>query len=282
MKIGINTWVWVAPLRTADLDWLIPHIHDLGFDWVEIPIEEPGAISYAHARELINANGLGVSACAVIGAERDLLHPDPVVRNNGASYIRASIDAARELGAHILCGPLYSAVGRVWKQTQSEREHDLELLAGELRELADYAAANEVVLALEPINRFETSFANMTSQTLEIVERVQHPACQVMVDTFHMNIEERSLGSAIRQAGKHLVHVHTCENDRGAPGSGHIPWEEVATALKEIQYDGACVIESFTSQVDSIARAAAIWRPLATSQDELAASGVRFLKALLR
>jgi D-psicose/D-tagatose/L-ribulose 3-epimerase len=102
-----------------------------------------------------------------------------------------------------------------------------------------------------------------------------------MLDTFHMNIEEKSLGDAIRAVGPRLKHVHTCENDRGAPGSGHVAWNEVAQALQDIHYDGPLVIESFTSNVQSIARAAAIWRNLAPSQDALASDGLKFLKSLL-
>ena len=102
-----------------------------------------------------------------------------------------------------------------------------------------------------------------------------------MLDTFHMNIEERSLGDAIRAVGKRLRHLHLCENDRGAPGTGHVPWAEVAGACRDIGFDGPFVIESFTAKVKSIARAAAIWRPLADSQDELAESGLRFLRRLL-
>jgi len=137
------------------------------------------------------------------------------------------------------------------------------------------------VLCIEPLNRFETSVINLASQAIDVVDRVDHPACQVMLDTFHMNIEERSIGDAIRAAGKRLHHMHLCENDRGAPGSGHVPWPEVANACREIGFTGPFVIESFTSKVKSIARAAAIWRPLADSQDELAQSGLRFLRALL-
>jgi D-psicose/D-tagatose/L-ribulose 3-epimerase len=116
---------------------------------------------------------------------------------------------------------------------------------------------------------------------VEVVDRVGHPACQIMLDTFHMNVEERSLGDAIRCAGPRLKHFHSCENDRGAPGTGHVPWDDVAKALRDIQYDGPVVIESFTAKVQSIARAAAIWRPLAPSQDALAIQGQQFLRQLL-
>jgi D-psicose/D-tagatose/L-ribulose 3-epimerase len=116
---------------------------------------------------------------------------------------------------------------------------------------------------------------------IEVVDRVDHPNCQVMLDTFHMNIEEKSSGDAIRAVGKRLKHLHSCENDRGAPGSGHVTWQEVARAVKDIQYDGPVVIESFTPKVKSIARAAAIWRPLADSPDALASNGLKFLRQLL-
>jgi D-psicose/D-tagatose/L-ribulose 3-epimerase len=104
---------------------------------------------------------------------------------------------------------------------------------------------------------------------------------RLMIDTFHANIEEKSLGKAIEAGGSYLVHVHANENDRGIPGSGHVPWKEIAKALKSINYSGALVIESFTTTVKEIARAAAIWRPVASSQDELARQGLAFLKKLM-
>jgi D-psicose/D-tagatose/L-ribulose 3-epimerase len=165
--------------------------------------------------------------------------------------------------------------------TGDERARDTDLLVRQLRELGQYAGDKGAVLCVEPLNRFETSFINLASQVIEVVDRVSHPACKIMLDTFHMNIEEKSLGDAIRATGPRLGHVHTCENDRGWPGSGHVPWNDVAQALKDIDYQGPVVIESFTDQVKSIARAAAIWRPLASSQDALAENGLRFLKQLL-
>ena len=92
----------------------------------------------------------------------------------------------------------------------------------QLKELATYAGDRGVVLCVEPLNRFETSFLNLASQAIELVDRVDSPGCGMLLDTFHMNIEERSIGDAIRAAGKRLKHLHACENDRGAPGTGHI------------------------------------------------------------
>jgi D-psicose/D-tagatose/L-ribulose 3-epimerase len=213
-----------------------------------------------------------------MGPDRDLIHPEEAVRANGAAYLRHSIEAAQTLGAPNLVGPLYSAVGRTWQATLEERERDMEILVKQLRGLAEYAGDHGVTLCVEPLNRFETSFINLASQVIELVSRVDHPACQVMLDTFHMNVEERSLGDAIRAVGPRLRHLHACENDRGAPGSGHVPWDDVASALRDIRYDGPVVIESFTAKVKSIARAAAIWRSLAPSQDSLAFDGLTFLR----
>jgi D-psicose/D-tagatose/L-ribulose 3-epimerase len=281
MKFGVNTWVWTSPLTTAELEKLAPKIARMGFDWLEVPVEGLDDLDYARGAAILTANGLEVSACVAMGPDRDLIHPDKAIRDNGMSYVRACIDACQVLGATNLVGPLYSAVGRTWQATAEERARDTNLLVRQLGTLAVYAGDHGVVLCVEPLNRFETSFLNLASQAIEVVDRVDHPACQIMLDTFHMNIEEKSLGDAVRAVGPRLRHVHACENDRGAPGTGNVTWEAFATALRDIQYDGPVVIESFTANVKSIARAAAIWRALAPSQDALAANGLSFLKHLL-
>jgi D-psicose/D-tagatose/L-ribulose 3-epimerase len=250
MKFGVNTWVWTAPLTTEELEVLAPKIASMGFDHIEIPMDDPKTL-------------------------------DPNVRQNGVDYLKASIDGLALIGGKNMVGPFYSAVGRTWQQTAEEREHDMLILIDILKDLSEYASQKGVVLGLEPLNRFETSFITTADQALELVNRVDHPACKIMLDTFHMNIEENSMGDAIRKVGSCLIQVHSNENNRGTPGAGHVPWQEVAQALKDINYDGVLVIESFTNKVKSIARAAAIWRPLASSQDALAADGVVFLRELL-
>jgi D-psicose/D-tagatose/L-ribulose 3-epimerase len=282
MKFGVNTWVWTSPLTTQDLRTLVPHVKQAGFDWIEVPIEGLNDFDYQEAAALIRDHQLGVSVGAAMGPDRDLIHPDKAIQDSGVAYVRHCIEAAHILHAPNLMGPLYSAVGRTWQATAEERERDMELLVSKLRPLAEYAADQGVTLCIEPLNRFETSFINLASQVVELVDRVDRPGCQAMLDTFHMNIEETSMGDAIRAVGSRLRHLHTCENDRGAPGSGHIPWSDVAQALKDINYTGPVVIESFTPKVKTIARAAAIWRPLAESPDTLAFEGLAFLKQLLK
>ena len=280
MKFGVNTWVWVSPLTTNGIAELAPKVKAMGFDWFEVPLELTDTIDYVQAASILRDNGLGVSVCAAMGEDRDLIHEDKAIRDNGMAYLKHCIDAVKTLGGAHLSGPLYSSVGRVWQMTADERARDTDLLVKQLSELAAYAGDMGAVLGVEPLNRFETSFINTAAQAIELVDRVDHPSFQMALDTFHMNVEEKSLGDAIRAAGPRLRHFHVGENDRGTVGSGHVAWAEVAAALRDIHYGGVVVMETFSSKVESIATAAAIWRPLAEDQDRLAAEGLAFLRKL--
>jgi D-psicose/D-tagatose/L-ribulose 3-epimerase len=268
MKFGVNTWIWTAPLTVEELEVLAPKIAKMGFDHIEIPIDDPKTLDFKKCEEIVKKAGISsISCCGAMGPDRDLIDPDPKVRSNGQAYLKDCIDGLALMGGTNLVGPFYSAVGRTWQQSADEREHDMKILVGILKDLADYAGKKGILLGLEPLNRFETSFITTAEQAIELVDRVNHPALKIMLDTFHMNIEENSMGDAIRSVGSRLLQVHS---------------NEVAQALKDIKFDGVLVIESFTSKVKSIARAAAIWRPLAVSQDALAADGVVFLKKLMQ
>lgn len=281
MQYGVNGWVWTSPVNTQAFEELAPKVKKMGFDLFEFGIESTDDLDYGRAAKVAKDSGLAVSVCAAMGPDRDLIHEDASIRKNGMEYVAHCIDAAATLGAQNVVGPLYSAVGRTWQQTADERQRDLDLLVDQLKKLSAQASDKGVTLCVEPLNRFETSFLNLASQAIEVVDRVDSSACGLLLDTFHMNIEEKSIGEAIRAAGKRLKHLHSCENDRGAPGSGHVPWKEVAAAVKDVGYDGPVVIESFTSKVKTIARAAAIWRSFEASQDALAENGLKYLRGLL-
>jgi D-psicose/D-tagatose/L-ribulose 3-epimerase len=278
MQIGVSTWVWTSPATTAVLETLLPHIAELGFDVVELPVEEVGQFDVSRVGELARAHGLAVSICAVIGPGRDLLIPGEA--EQGIGYLRSCIEIAQALGSPAVCGPFYSAVGRCWRSSAAERERDVAEIARVLHSLGAYASDHGVVLGVETLNRFETSFLNTTAQALELIDRVDHPAVGLALDVFHMGIEEKHVGDALRAAGRRLVHLQVAENDRGTPGTGSLPWDDIARALHEIQYPGRVVIETFSDRVEAIARAAAIWRPLAPDSDSLAREGLSFLRAL--
>ena len=280
MDLGINLWVWGAPVTDETTAERVPQAAEMGYDVVEFPIEEPGGFDYEYANDLLEEHGLGASVVVAMTEERDLLAEDPAVRANAREYVRDSVDAAAAIGADRVVGPLYSAVGRTWRMDEAERAAAMDDIVDQFSELAPYAGERGVSLCVEPLNRFETSVLNTVEQTIDVVDRVDDPACEILLDTFHMNVEEQSPPDAIRAAGDRLGHVHACGNDRGAPGNGNVDWEEVAAALEDVGYDDQAVIESFTPEVESIARAAAIWRPLEESQDALAADGLAFLQGL--
>ncbi len=277
---GLNTFLWASPFKTEHLGFL-DKAKSLGFDLVEIPIEGEQDIDYAKAAEAYKRTGLKCSICGVMGASRDPSHEDEAIQAGGVAYLKHLIDAAVTMKAVAVVGPHYAAVGRTWQATPEQRKRDLERCAKNLKQVARYAEDKGITLAMEPLNRFETSFINLTEQALELMKMIGSPRVKLMMDTFHANIEEKNLGRAIEAAGANLVHVHANENDRGTPGTGHVAWNEIAAALKKVKFDGALVIESFSTEVKEIARAAAVWRPLAPTPDGLAKDGLAFLKSLM-
>jgi D-psicose/D-tagatose/L-ribulose 3-epimerase len=277
--VGVNAWVWVSPPTDARLAALAPRVRGWGFDLLELPIETPGDWDPARTAELLDGLGLGASICVAMGPGRDLTADAATVAATQA-YLRACVAAAATVGARAVAGPLYTPVGKTRRMEPAERAATLDRLVAGLRPLADYAGEHGVTLALEPLNRFETSLVNTAEQAVEIVDRVDSPALGLLLDTFHMNVEEKDQPAAIRLVGDRLAHFHACGSDRGAPGADHIAWPAIATALAEIGYEGPIVVESFTPENQSIARAAAIWRPLAPTQDALAVDGLAFLRTL--
>lgn len=279
--IGANAWIWVSPPTDERLAWLAPHVAALGFDQIEIPVENPGDWDPALTADLLAGLGLRASVCCAMGPGRDLTTGDAETTRATQDYLRTCIDAVATLGGETVCGPIYAPVGRTWLMESEERSTVVARIVAGLTPVAEYAGERGVRLAVEPINRFETSVLNTLEQTIEVVSGVNSAACGVLLDTFHMNIEEKHPAEAIRAASEHLVHLHACGSDRGAPGADHTCWDDIRAALAEIGYTGSVVIESFTSENVTIATAASIWRPLAASQDAIAVEGLAFLRGLL-
>ena len=172
-------------------------------------------------------------------------------------------------------------VGKADAVEPKQQKKEFALVVKNLKVLAAYAAKKGVKLCIEPLNRFETDFLNTCNQGLKLIKDVGSKALKLHLDTFHMNIEEKFQGPAIRKAGKLLGHFHACGSDRGTPGNDHIDWKPIAAALRAIKYKGDVVIESFTTDVKVIARAAAIWRRMEPTRDEIAVKGLKFLKKTL-
>lgn len=281
MKFGVNTFVWVSPCTTQAVKDLAPYVKSMGFDILEISVENPDLIDVKAVKEILKENQLDGIICGAFGPDRNICSTDPEIRENARKYILWLIDAAAEIGSETVCGPMYSSVGKEHLEDPAERQEEWQRAVSGIQEMAGYAQKKGVKLALEPLNRFETDMINVVSQGLKFIEETGMDNVGFHLDTFHMHLEEKDSGEAIRKAGNKIFHFHACENDRGVPGTGQVRWEEIAKALKETNYPGPVVIESFTNQVKEIARAVCIWREIAPSQDAIAVQGLKFLKSHL-
>jgi D-psicose/D-tagatose/L-ribulose 3-epimerase len=276
MRFGINTFLFTSPFTTESTK-LFPTFKKWGFDTVEIPVEDPSHIDPKQVKAELDKNGLVCgSVCACMGPDRDL-RGTPEQQQTGLAYMMKLIDQMVDLDCPSLIGPVYSAVGRADAVPEKEYKQQWKTVVKHLKTLAKHAQKKGKQVCLEPLNRFETDFINTADQALQMVNDVGSPALKVHLDTFHMNIEEKDQGKSIRKVGKLLGHFHACGSDRGTPGNDHIDWKPIVAALKGIGYNGDVVIESFTTDVKVIARAAAIWRKMEPTRDEIAVKGVKFL-----
>jgi D-psicose/D-tagatose/L-ribulose 3-epimerase len=281
MRLGINTFLFACPFHDRHTRFF-PKFRKWGYDSVELAVAAPSDMDPAHIREQLDKNGLVAgTVCGAFGPGRDL-RGKPAEQRATIAYVKALIGQMQVLGSSVLAGPIYSTVGRADAETPAARRQQWKLVRRHLRDLAAYAGDRGVTLCLEPLNRFETDFINTCDQALDMVADVGHPALKIHLDTFHMNIEEKDLGQAIRRCGQHLGHFHASGSDRGTPGNDHTDWAGIAAALKAVKYRGDVVVESFTSDVEIIARAAAIWRRIEPTQDEIAAKGAKFLRRALK
>jgi len=275
MKFGVNTFIWTPSFDKSNLP-LLPVVKEHGFDGVEVPLFRPAEFAAADIRKGLQQNGLECTVCSILVSGFSLISEDAEVRRKTRIHLEDSIRAVADVGAKIIAGPLYSPVGYLPGRRRTAEEwrwavEGYQSLTGTLE-------ANGVTLAIEPLNRFETYFLNITADLAALCDEVDHPNVGILLDTFHANIEEKDIAAAFRTAGRRLKHVHTCENDRGIPGSGHVEWAGVFQALRDVRYDGWLTIESFGFALGELSAAASIWRDIETSPDAIAFEGVKFLK----
>lgn len=280
MKYGMNTLAYTGAF-SDDHAKLFPAFKKMGFDGVEIAPGAKGDFDTGRMRAALEENGLVCSSiCGLYGEGRDMRGGDEASRRGGIEYTKDCIDMAAELGAEIVVGPLYSVVGRANMETPEDRKKQWALVVDGLKEACEHAEKKGIDLGLEPLNRFETDFINIADDALRMVDEVGSERLGLHLDTFHMSHEEKNSAEAIRRTGKKLYHLHASENDRGTPGTGQVPWDAIAEAVRDIGYDRWVVIESFTPEVEIIAKAASIWRPTEKDADTLAGKGFEFLKGL--
>jgi D-psicose/D-tagatose/L-ribulose 3-epimerase len=276
MQFGVNTYIWGATFGPADFH-LLPRIKDGGFDGVEVPILDPAAFQADVVGRELERLGLARTAVANVPAGASLASSDRGARQRAIDHVTACIGAARDLGSSILAGPMYTPVGFLTGQRRTAEEWTWAV--DSWQRLSPVVDAAEIEIALEPLNRFETYFVNTATDMAQLCRDIGNPRIGILLDTFHANIEEKSIGGALRHAGPHLKHLHVCENDRGIPGSGHVAWPEFFSTVADLGYDRWLTIESFGFSLGELSTAAAVWRDLAPTPDAIAFDGVKFLRA---
>jgi len=273
MKLGIHAYAWCSQWSNETLG-LIDRVKSLGLDFIEIPLMTLDTFDAAAVKRRLADAGLDAVTSTVLLQGTDITSADPAVRARGIAYLKDCVQATAAIGKTNLSGIVYSQHVKAANARPTEREWTW--AAEGLREAAVYARELGVQIGLEPVNRYESNLVNTCEQALRLKEMVGEPNIKIHLDTYHMNIEEKSFYDATKAAGSELIHYHLCENDRGIPGTGLVDWDAIFRALAEMNYTGYAALESFVDVTDNMNTW--VWRQLAPSGDVLVEHGVRFIR----
>ncbi len=275
MKYGMNLLLWTGVMDDSMLP-ILGALKEMGYDGVEVPVFGFDVDNFSLWGKRLAEMGLACTAVTVRGADDNPISADPEVRRKGVTDNKRTVDCCQALGATHLAGPYHSAIGLFSGQgpTADEWKWGVE----SMRQVAEHAGTVGVTLAVECLNRFETYLLNSHADAAKFVREVDHPRCRMMYDTFHANIEEKSVRQAILSCRDVLAHVHISENDRSTPGAGDVRWDETFDTLHEIGYDGWLTIEAFGLALPEIAAATKIWRRMFDDELKLAREGLAFMK----
>lgn len=198
------------------------------------------------------------------------------MRARSVELTKQALDCAQAVGSSLLVGPLYAALGSFSGAGPTEDEWKWGVES--VHQMAEYAKTCDITLGLEFLNRFEIYFLNSAADTLRFVQDVDHPNCQMIYDTFHANIEEKSFRDSLTHCAEATVHIHISETDRSTPGSGNLNWQEIFDTLHQTGYDGWLTIEAFGMALEELIPATKIWRRMYETEDQLARDGLAFMK----
>ncbi|MET6998469.1 sugar phosphate isomerase/epimerase family protein [Chitinophaga defluvii] len=277
-KIGFNVLAWSAVV-SDELKPIIERLGATGYDGVEFLIGAPDEKAYKQIGDYTATLGLETTAVFVLGADYNPIDPSATVRAQALEKIKWTIDRAYDLQAKVICGPFHSAFTTFSKCAPTEQEYMWS--AEVLRQAGDHAAQAGILLTPEAVNRFECYLCNTMDQLAYLIDKTAHPNVKAMFDTHHANIEEKKLGAAITRIAPVLGHVHISENDRGTPGSGHVPWDETFSTLASINYQGWLTIEGFTRNDPDFANAIGVWREFSQPWD-MAENGLKLIREMCK
>ena len=278
-RFGVDSLIWTEDFTAKDLP-LIEKAKALGFDVIDINISHPERFPTKVVKERVKEVGIEVVTTFGLSKDANVIDPDPATRKKGIETIKKVVDINIELDSKILGGVFYAAWGYISGKPRTEDEWNWSVES--MHEAALYAKRNsDIILAVEVLNRFESHFLNIAEDAVRYCREVGTGNVKVHLDTFHMIREELNFTEAVEACGKeYLGYVHVCENNRGIPGSGLVPWKEFFTALRKIRYTGPLTIESFNPDFVELNRLCCIWRKLADTGEELAVQGLKNLKEI--
>ncbi|MGF0034493.1 sugar phosphate isomerase/epimerase family protein [Bariatricus sp. SGI.154] len=270
MKYGIYFAYWEKQWG-ADQKKYIEKVKSLGFDTLEISCALLKNISKTELDDLKSeAKAQGVTLTAGYGpsASENLASADENVAKNAINFYTDILKQLEYLDIHTIGGGIYS----YWPVDYSkpiDKAGDWARSVKNVRTVAKIAGECGVDYCLEVLNRFEGYILNTAKEAVQFVEEVDVPAAKVMLDTFHMNIEEDSMIDAILTAGDKLGHFHVGENNRRVPGKGTMPWAEIGHALRRVGYDKNIVMEPFVLMGGEVGNDIKIWRNLCPDESKL-------------
>lgn len=269
----MNLLLWGTEINES-LFPVLEQIKSTGFDGVEIPIFDTNPDSWKSWRKKLDELGLARVAVTINGPDFNQISADAGTRKSTLERNKKALECAQVLGSELMTGPFHSALGVF---TGEKASYDEKQWAKEnLYELAEHAQPLGITLGLEYLNRFESYLVSCTDELIALVDDINHPACKLMFDTFHANIEEKNLAEAIQKMGDRLVHVQLSENDRSTLGKGHVDFPLVLKALQSINYKGMISIEAFSTKLS----AANIWRKMFESETQLVMDSFNYLKSI--
>jgi D-psicose/D-tagatose/L-ribulose 3-epimerase len=276
MKVGFNMLLWTTHV-TEEHYPVLDSLSKSGYDGVEIPVFEGDAAHYRELSKVLNDNGLAATTVTVIpDEEHNPISPKAEHRNAGLDYLKWAIDCSQALGAEVICGPFYQPLGAFSGKAASDQERRWGLEVH--RKAADYAKQANIILAVEPLNRFEAYFLNLVDDAARYARQVGSSSFGILYDTFHANIEEKDPVGCIGRNIDQIKHVHISENDRGIPGTGHIDWPGTFKELRRCNYDGWLTVEAFGRALPALAAATRVWRDFFSSAEEAYTGSIKFAR----
>ncbi|EPF30965.1 hypothetical protein HMPREF9194_01292 [Treponema maltophilum ATCC 51939] len=278
MDLGIHAYAWCSEWSNDTLN-ILDKAKEQDLDFLEIPLM---CLDKFDARAVLKRKkevGIDVvTSNVILDAEFDITSTEVSHRKKGVEYLKKCVDATAAVESDCFSGVIYSQYLKPAKRPPTNDEWQYS--ADCLREVAEYAKKCNINIGFEPVTRYESYLLNTCEQALKLIDMIGLDNVKVHLDTYHMNVEEKDFYHATKAAKGKLIHYHLCECDRGIPGTGHVDWDGVFRALKEINYNGRVGMEGFSDITDNMSTW--VWRKLAPNGDVFLTEGIRFIRNMIK